>query len=280
MSPELADERAAEWNAHESLLTLVGIVAAVCIASPAYAVFRLAAYPTLADGPGLAASARWTLVVLGAGGLFHALGTAFLVRLLGSHFAFERRLLGPGTEGAPAASRLVKLEVVMFTDIQGYSRRMEQDEKRALALLDVHNAIVRRAVSAHGGREVKTVGDSFLVLFDSAVSAVECAVALQRGLLAHNRTADEQDRILVRVGIHLGDVVLSGGDVFGDTVNLAARLEGAAEPGGICLSADVFQVVRRKLDLPFVPMGPVALKNIANPPELFALGRASIEALD
>ncbi len=120
------------------------------------------------------------------------------------------------------------------------------------------------------------VPNAFLVVFDSAAQAVMCAVTLQRGLHAHNRGAESADLILVRVGIHLGDVVLTQTDVFGDTVNLAARLESVAEPGGVCLSAEVHQVVSRKLDLPFVALGRLPLKNIAHPPEVFAIARASL----
>jgi class 3 adenylate cyclase len=273
--------RIAEWNRHESWLVLTGIVSAACIASPAVGVFQMAQVPNLNEAMGLELSRRWVVIVLVAGGLFHSLGTVFLERLVNGHFAFERQA-APMPAAPPARAsmtgepgeRVVGLRAVMFTDIKGYSHRMEADEAAALRLLDVHNSIVREAIRQHGGREIKTVGDAFMVLFDSAVQAVRCAVTLQRGLHAYNRRAAAGEEILVRAGIHLGDVVLTAADVFGDTVNLAARLESVAEPGGVCVSAEVHQVVSRRLDLPFVAMGRVPLKNIAHPPEVFALTRA------
>lgn len=283
LDPVAATARVAEWNGHESWLTLVGIVSAVCIATPAIGLFQMAQVPNLNDALGMELSRRWVLIVLVAGGLFHSLGTVFLERIVNGHFRFEQETAPAQAAPAPAASapaepgeRAVGLRAVMFTDIKGYSRRMETDEAAALRLLDVHNSIVREAIRKHGGHEIKTVGDAFLVVFDSAVQAVMCAVTLQRGLHAHNRGAESADEILVRVGIHLGDVVLTPSDVFGDTVNLAARLESVAEPGGVCLSAEVHQVVSRKLDLPFVALGRVPLKNIAHPPEVFAIARASL----
>jgi class 3 adenylate cyclase len=279
VAPDVLERRSGEWNAHESWLTLTAIVSVVCIASPAIAVFELAKLPTLDDARGLLLSDRWAIAVLCAGGLFHALGTTFLVRLFNSHLGWERRM-AQGASAAPAAARAMALKAILFTDISGYSRLMEKDEAGALLLLDTHNAIVREAIGRHGGHEVKTIGDAFLVVFDSAVQAVECAVALQRGLHTHNRAAAPEARILVRVGIHVGDVVVSDGDVFGDSVNLAARLESVAEPGGVCVSDQVRQVVSRRLSLPFVPLGAVPLKNIASPPELFAIPRAHLETED
>ena len=143
---------------------------------------------------------------------------------------------------------------------------MEKDEAAALRLLERHNTVVREAIRKHGGHEIKTIGDAFLVLFDSAVQAVECAVALQRALHAHNRAPEPAGRVLVRAGAHVGDVLVTDGDVLGDSVNLAARLESVAEPGGACVSDQVRQVVSRRLSLPFVPLGPVPLKNFASSP--------------
>jgi class 3 adenylate cyclase len=277
VAPAALERRAAEWNTQESWLTLTAIVSVVCIASPAVAILQLARLPTLNDARGLMLADRWATAVVCAGGLFHALGTAFLVRLVNGHFTWERRV----SQGAPApspAGRALALKAVLFTDIKGYSRLMEKDEAAALRLLDAHNAIVREAIREHGGHEIKTIGDAFLVVFDSAVEAVQCAVALQRGLHAHNRSAAQGPELLVRAGVHVGDVLLSEGDVLGDSVNLAARLESVAEPGGICVSDQVRQVVSRRLALPFVSLGRVPLKNIEGSPELFAIPRSYLEA--
>ena len=280
VTPAALERRAAEWNTQESWLTLTAIVSAVCIASPAVAVWQLARLPTLNDARGLTASDRWATAVVCAGGLFHALGTAFLVRLVNGHFAWERRVSQGAPAPSPSAGRALALKAVLFTDIKGYSRLMERDEAAALRLLDAHNAIVREAIREHGGREIKTIGDAFLVVFDSAVEAVQCAVALQRALHAHNRSAAQGPPLLVRAGVHVGDVLLADGDVLGDSVNLAARLESVAEPGGICVSDQVRQVVSRRLALPFVSLGHVPLKNIEGSPELFAIPRSYLEAAD
>jgi class 3 adenylate cyclase len=276
VAPAALERRNGEWNAQESWLTLTAIVSVACIASPAFAVLQLARLPTLDDARGLMLSDRWATAVICAGGLFHALGTTFLVRLVNAHFAWEGRI-ARGAAAAAAAERPIALKAILFTDISGYSRLMEADEAAALRLLEVHNAIVREAIDAHGGHEIKTIGDAFLVVFDSAVEAVRCAVALQRGLHARNRRVPGETPVLVRAGVHVGDVTLADGDVLGDNVNLAARLESVAEPGGICVSDQVRQAVCRRLSLPFVPLGPVPLKNLAHSPDLFAIPRAYLD---
>ena len=157
-----------------------------------------------------------------------------------------------------------RLAAIMFTDIVGFSRQMGADEARMLRLLDVHNRIVQHAVVEHHGTVIKTVGDAFLVDFPSVVHAVQCAQQIQSQFRTHNTEKEKADQIHVRIGIHLGDIVQKDGDVFGDGVNIASRLQTLAEPDTICLSDVVYRDVAKKLDLgTVVSLGRPKLKNIA-----------------
>jgi adenylate cyclase len=160
----------------------------------------------------------------------------------------------------------------MFTDIVGFSRQMGSDEARMLRLLDVHNQIIRRAVSEHHGTVIKIMGDAFLVDFPSVVLAVQCAQHIQAQLRGHNARKEQAEQIHVRIGIHLGDIVQRDGDVFGDGVNIASRLQALAEPDTICISDVVYRDVVKKLDLgSVVSLGKPALKNIAERFIVYAL---------
>ena len=134
-----------------------------------------------------------------------------------------------------------RLATIMFTDIAGFSRQMDADEARMLRLLEIHNQIVQHAVTSHHGHIIKTIGDAFLVDFPSVVHAVQCGQAIQQQLRIHNAKKEKADHIYVRIGIHLGDVVQRDGDVFGDGVNIASRLQALAEPDSICISQVVYQ---------------------------------------
>ncbi len=165
-----------------------------------------------------------------------------------------------------------KLAAILFSDIRGYSKQMESDEDGMLRRLDEHNAIFRERVDQHGGRVIKTVGDAFMIEFGSAIDAVRCALAVQRALAERNeRFEEETEKIIVRMGVHFGDVVERDGDLFGETVNLAARLEPQAPPGGICVSDAVFRQVRRKVDARVENLGPRTMKNIEEPMVLNSL---------
>jgi len=153
----------------------------------------------------------------------------------------------------------------MFTDMVGYSARAQSDEAAALALLDRHNTLLRPIFSKFSGREVKTVGDAFLVEFDSALDAVRCAVELQQILHDQNRDVGPEGRIEIRIGIHVGDVVQTGGDVLGDAVNIASRIQPLATPGGICLTQQVVDQVANKLEARLERLPPPQLKNIRTP---------------
>jgi len=166
-----------------------------------------------------------------------------------------------------------KLAAILAADVVGYSRLMGEDEAGTFAALKVRRQeCFEPLVAQHRGRIVKLMGDGALVEFASAVGAVECAVAVQRRWAEANRGLPEAKRIELRIGINLGDVIVEADDLYGDGVNIAARLETLAEPGGICVSAKVQDEVARKLDLAFEDMGEHALRNIAAPVRVFRIG--------
>ncbi len=165
-----------------------------------------------------------------------------------------------------------KLAAIMFTDIVGFSRQMSADEARMLRLLDVHNQLIQQSVSVHHGHVIKTIGDAFLVDFPSVVHAVHCAQEIHSQFRAHNAEKENAEQIHVRIGIHLGDIVQREGDVFGDGVNIASRLQNLAEPDTICISQKVYEEVSKKVDVgTVVSLGKPKLKNIAERFAVYAL---------
>src|SRR5882672_4886345 len=157
-----------------------------------------------------------------------------------------------------------RLAAIMFTDMVGFSRQMGADEARTLRLLAVHNQVIQQAATAHKGAVIKTVGDAFLVDFPSVVHAVQCAQQIQAQFHLHNAEKESAEQIHVRIGIHLGDIVQQDGDVFGDGVNIASRLQALAEPDTICISQKVYEEVEKRLSLgTVVSLGRPRLKNIA-----------------
>jgi TolB-like protein/Flp pilus assembly protein TadD len=152
----------------------------------------------------------------------------------------------------------------MFTDIVGYSAQIQKDEARALRMLEEHRKVVRPFFPKHHGREIKTMGDSFLVEFPSALEAVRCAFDIQQSLHEMNLRRVPDQRVLLRVGVHLGDVVHNENDVYGDAVNIASRIEPLAEPGGICVTGQVYDQVKNKIDFPLSSLGAKELKNVGD----------------
>src|SRR5262245_29924942 len=137
-----------------------------------------------------------------------------------------------------------KLAAIMFTDMVGYSALSQRDDKLALELLEEHRRLLREIFPRFHGTEIKTIGDGFLVEFHSALEAAQCAIEIQRRMAKRNADAPAERQIQVRIGIHIGDVVHRGGDVFGDGVNIASRIEALAGAGGICVSMDVERQIR------------------------------------
>jgi len=166
-----------------------------------------------------------------------------------------------------ASERLERrLAAVVAADVADYGRLMRVNDERTLAdLKSVRRTLILPAVTVHRGRIVKTVGGEMLLEFPSAVDAAQCAVEVQRGMAARNVPVPENARIEFRIGIHLGDVMIDENDIFGDGVNIAARLEKLAEPGGICVSDDAHRQIRGKISAGFDDLGPQTLKNIAEP---------------
>src|SRR6266567_2255086 len=140
-----------------------------------------------------------------------------------------------------------KLAAIMFTDMVGYSALSQRDDKLALELLEEHRRLLREIFPRFNGTEIKTIGDAFLVEFQSALEAAQCAIEIQRGLAKRNADAPAERQIEVRIGIHIGDVVHRGDDVYGDGVNIASRIEQLAGAGGICVSTDVERQIRNAL---------------------------------
>ena len=166
-----------------------------------------------------------------------------------------------------------KIAAILVADVVGYSRLAGADEDRTLSRLrGLRSDLIDPAIAAHHGRIVKRTGDGSLVEFRSVVDAVRCAIEVQNGHGRAQRRAAGDRRIEFRIGIHLGDVVEeSDGDLMGDGVNIAARLEGIAEPGAICLSEDAYRQVKGRLDLAVTDLGPTQLKNIAEPIRVYSL---------
>ena len=165
-----------------------------------------------------------------------------------------------------------RLAAILSADVVGYSRLMGLDEVGTAHALRDHRAAADPLIAEHGGRVVKTTGDGVLIEFGSVVGAVECALGLQRLAAQRNTETPADRRMEWRIGIHIGDVLIEGEDILGDGVNIAARLEGIAEPGGICISEDAFRQVRGKVEAEFADLGEQSLKNIARPLRVYRVG--------
>ena len=171
---------------------------------------------------------------------------------------------------APPLER--KLVAILAADVASYSRLMEIDEEGTLATLSAFRLVTDRLISQHEGRICGTAGDSILAAFGSALAAVQCAVDIQNELARSNNDLEKDRRMQFRIGINVGDVMLKDGDIFGDGVNIAARLEGLADPGGICISRGIHDHVMKKLPFEFEDLGEQSVKNIAQPVRVLPAG--------
>ncbi len=170
-----------------------------------------------------------------------------------------------------------RLAAILAADVAGYSRLMGADEEGTLERLKAHRRqLIDPKITEHRGRIVKTTGDGVLAEFPSVVDAVRCAAEVQRAMIDRNAEVREDERIAFRIGVNLGDIIVDGDDIFGDGVNVAARLEGLAEPGGICISRVVRDQIRDKLSYPFEDMGEQSVKNIARPVRIYAMNPAAV----
>jgi adenylate cyclase len=172
-----------------------------------------------------------------------------------------------------------RLAAVLAADVAGYSRLMGLDEERTLTQLKTfRKTVVDPGIATHRGRIVKTTGDGMLVEFASAVDAARCSVEIQREMAQQNTGVPPELRIEYRIGIHVGDIIIDDNDIFGDGVNIAARLEGIAEPGGVCISDDAHRQIRGKIDIAFDDIGEQALKNITEPMRAWHIRLAGVAA--
>ncbi len=172
-----------------------------------------------------------------------------------------------------------RLAAILSADVVGYSRLMEADEAGTLAALQDHRAeLIDPTIAAHNGRIVKLMGDGLLVEFASAIDAVECAIELQQGMAVRNAGVPDARRIVLRVGVNLGDVIIEDDDIYGDGVNVAARLQELAERGGVYISGTVFEQVDGKIDQQFSDMGIQQIKNIAKPVRVYRARLMDISA--
>src|SRR6476646_9658677 len=162
-----------------------------------------------------------------------------------------------------------RLAAIVAADVAGYSRLMGLDEVGTARTLREHRAITDALVAKHGGRLVKSTGDGVLLEFPSVVDAVECAVAVQAVMAQRNEGIAQDRRMLFRIGINLGDILIEGDDILGDGVKVAARLEGIAEPGGICISSSAYDQVRGKVEVEVAYLGEQRLKNIDRPVRVY-----------
>src|SRR6202166_4616917 len=173
-----------------------------------------------------------------------------------------------------------RLAAILAADVVGYSRLMSVDEIGTLSALKAHRrALIDPAIAAHHGRMVKTTGDGALVEFASVVDAVGCAVVIQRGMVTRNAGVPEANRVVFRIGINIGDIIVDGDDIFGDGVNIAARLETLCEPGGVCISRAANDQIRDKLLMAFADLGEQTVKNISRAVGVFGLTAKDIEAI-
>jgi len=164
-----------------------------------------------------------------------------------------------------------RLAAIMFTDMVGYTALGQRDESLSLALVEEQRKLVRPILAKHNGREVKTIGDGFLVEFPNAVDGVRCAYDIQRTIREFNLSLATDKRIHLRIGIHVGEVVENQGDIAGDAVNVASRIESIAEDGGVCLTQQVYDQVRGKVDFRLASVGAKTLKNVTEPLELYMM---------
>jgi len=164
-----------------------------------------------------------------------------------------------------------RLAAIMFTDMIGYTALGQRNESLSLTLVDEQRKLIRPILARHNGREVKTIGDGFLVEFPNAVDAVRCAYDIQRAVREFNLSLAPDKRVHLRVGLHVGEVVESQGDISGDAVNIASRIEPLADDGGVCMTRQVYDFVRNKVDIPLSNLGPKSLKNVAEPMEIYRM---------
>ncbi len=289
------------WNRNQSWIALFLVISIPMTLSPAVGVEHF--YASLASHPGWpdVIAIGWVAGLLLFAGIFHLWGSHLLINMYNGHLRIEDLnrqhgtarsqwiserstsvLSEPGIDEMGAVTEKLlperALAAIMITDMVGFSKEMELDEERGYTKLLKHNQIIRRNIAKNNGEELKTMGDAFLVRFKSAVQAVKAALSIQSDFSDYNTGKEVGDVIMVRIGIHIGDVLIMGGDILGNGVNVAARIEPLAEPGGICISADVYNIVRRSIDIKAFSLGKKELKNIREVPEIYKIVLESVRS--
>ena len=200
------------------------------------------------------------LVTMGLGRLLAPINPLRLLNKLRSSDA-DLEAMDEGSAKNPKS----QMTAIMFTDIVGYSKQMGANQAAMLKKLDVHNEIMRNQIVRNRGTVIKTIGDAFMVRFRSAENAVQCAMDCQKGIGDYNKGKEANDQFHIRIGIHMGEVIHTGTDVFGEGVNIAARIEPKADPDGIAVSDVIANAARNKVPAHFMSMGRPPMKNIARP---------------
>lgn len=253
----------------------------------AYTLFQTSRFITEYTTPGWQVSAKtvwftFLFVTIWVWGVSRVAQSA-IVWLLSTGLGPVMRMLNPlrlldklrssdaDLEGAEASDKDPKrqLTAIMFTDIVGYSKQMGANEAAMVKKLAVHNEIMRGQIVRNRGTVIKTIGDAFMVRYRSAENAVQCAMDCQKAIAEYNKTKMPDDQFHIRIGVHMGEVIHTTNDVFGEGVNIAARIEPKADPDGIAVSDVIANACRNKVPAHFQSMGRLPMKNIANPPELF-----------
>ncbi|MEE8350451.1 MAG: response regulator [Acidobacteriota bacterium] len=201
----------------------------------------------------------------------HSPGKTPIRRVNSQSGQFSKRDLYPVSEERVDAPPQRRLAAIMFTDIVNYCALTQRNEDLALTLLEEHQTLIRSICLKYQGQEIKSTGDGFLIEFGSALEAARCAIEMQRRLAERNQIVQADSRIQIRIGLHLGDVVHRENDIFGDGVNIASRLEGMADPEGICISEDLAHQIQNKIEEPIVKLAPSTLKNIHRPMDIFKI---------
>jgi len=281
------------WEKNQGMIALFLILSIPLIFSPVIYVknFNAALQGGDLSSIKMTISIGYTLIFACAA-IFHFCGTKIMTDMFNGHLvvemenqqALQQQSSPQMKESAlntpenipsdlPTKSSSLKraLAAVMMTDIAGFSKSMEMDEEKTYEKLLTHKNIVREEVSSNHGEIIDNVGDAFFIRFDSAVDAVTVALNIQKRFLKHNKGKNENEQIWIRIGVHLGDILFMENDVFGNGVNIAARIEPMAEPGGICVSGDVYNVVKKSIDLKAVSLGRKEMKNISDAPEVFRI---------
>ncbi len=271
------------WNTHQNWIALFLAATIPMTVSPIVAVYHSYAIVGGAMEHLDLIILGWMVLLLLFAAIFHLWGSHILISMFNGHLRIEalnrhrwsERTAGRATavESAPGADAIPQrtLAAIMITDMVGFSKDMESREEKTYQKLLVHNELIRRNISVNRGEEIKTMGDAFLVQFKSAVDAVRAGIGIQSDFSRYNKDKPEPERILVRIGIHIGDVLLVGKDVIGNGVNVASRIEPLADPGGICISGDVYNVVKKSIELHVLRLGRRELKNIQDSPDLYKI---------